>query len=90
MNAEDRVDGMENASMGDTHAWEASFDPEEALSDFSFVNYSSSYAYSELKNDVNKLRWSKNIPEWAFALLLRGVGVHHAGMNKGYRSLVEA
>ncbi|KAF5334374.1 hypothetical protein D9611_013536 [Ephemerocybe angulata] len=77
------------ASSG-TATWEQSFDPNQPLADFSFVDQKSSYAMSELDQDIQKLRWGGKVPEWAFDLLRRGIGVHHSGMNKGYRSLVEA
>ncbi|KAJ3535158.1 hypothetical protein NMY22_g6618 [Coprinellus aureogranulatus] len=73
-----------------TWTWEQSFDPDQVLPEFSFANYRSSYAVSELEQDIEKLSWGDQVPAWAFSLLRRGIGVHHAGMNKGYRSLVEA
>lgn len=80
---EDRVPGAVEWT------WEESFDPDQVLHDFSFANPVSSYTRSELEQDVKRLQWGGRVPKWAFDLLRRGVGVHHAGMNKGYRSLVE-
>jgi hypothetical protein len=47
-----------------------------------------SYSKSELEEDIAKLAWV-SIEPWALACLRRGIAVHHAGMNKRYRSLVE-
>ncbi|KAJ2928268.1 hypothetical protein H1R20_g8843, partial [Candolleomyces eurysporus] len=73
-----------------TWSWEASFDPDQPLQDFSFIDYKSSYSLSELEEEIGKLTWGGRVKEKEFALLRRGIGVHHAGMNKGYRSLIEA
>ncbi|KAJ7511822.1 hypothetical protein B0H11DRAFT_2268815 [Mycena galericulata] len=69
-------------------SWESSFDLDEPSAQFSFAG--TSYSRSELVKDIHELsRWS-NAPDWALQALERGVGVHHAGMNKKYRSLVES
>jgi len=67
------------------HSWESSFDPEEPSPQFSFAGTRSSYSGNELEAD---LRWSHTKP-WVIEALRRGIAVHHAGMNKKYRSLVE-
>ncbi len=70
-------------------SWEGSFDPSDPLPEFSFADIKR-YSQSDLKSDIKDLRRSKaSIPEWAFHGLLRGVAVHHSGMNKGYRNLIE-
>ncbi|KAK7063652.1 hypothetical protein R3P38DRAFT_2819611 [Favolaschia claudopus] len=69
------------------HSWESSFDPKEPSAQFSFAG-TTAYSKSELAEQIKDLRrWT---PDWALAALQRGVGVHHAGMNKKYRSLVES
>ncbi|KIJ46122.1 hypothetical protein M422DRAFT_165687 [Sphaerobolus stellatus SS14] len=79
---EDDLPEMEQSS-------ETSFDPNDPSDNFSFAGIGSSYGRRELLNDLEDLRkWSKT-PEWAIAAIQRGIGVHHAGMNKAYRSLVE-
>ncbi|KAG1725082.1 uncharacterized protein EDB91DRAFT_1267695 [Suillus paluster] len=58
----------------DTSEWQASFRPDDPLPDFSFAGQST----------------VPPPPEWALKSLRRGIAVHHAGMNRGYRSLVES
>ncbi|KAJ7686854.1 hypothetical protein B0H17DRAFT_1071320 [Mycena rosella] len=71
------------------HSWESSFDPEEPSSQFSFAGITS-YSKSDLAEEIQALRRWSSTPDWALAALERGVGVHHAGMNKKYRSLIES
>ncbi|TVY82683.1 putative helicase [Lachnellula suecica] len=63
------------------------FDPEAPQSDFSFAD-PKKLQKSELDEYIRALRW-KNIREELLELLKRGVGVHHAGMNRKYRQCVE-
>lgn len=63
------------------------FDPEAPQADFTFAN-PKQLQKSELDEYVRSLRW-KRIPEELIQLLQRGVGVHHAGMNRKYRQCVE-
>ncbi|KAJ6557124.1 hypothetical protein B0H10DRAFT_1967384 [Mycena sp. CBHHK59/15] len=70
-----------------TYSWESSFNPDHPSSESSFAG-TASFSTSELTEHIDDLRWS-NTPDWALEALMRGVGVHHAGMNKIYRSLVE-
>ncbi|KAG2134032.1 uncharacterized protein EDB93DRAFT_852671 [Suillus bovinus] len=80
----------EEDKRADTSEWQASFRPDDPLSDFSFAGQSTSYTASELDEDITDLVRRKSfIPEWALKCLRRGIAVHHAGMNKGYRALVE-
>ncbi|RXW18628.1 hypothetical protein EST38_g7226 [Candolleomyces aberdarensis] len=71
-----------------TWSWEESFDPNRPLEDFSFIDYKSSYSLSELEESIPKSSGGAQQDHWA--LLRRGIGVHHDGMNKRYRSLIEA
>lgn len=71
-----------------TPSWESSFDPSDPSQAFSFTSVHTSYSKAELARDIRKISFA-NIPEWAISALKRGIGVHHAGMNKHYRSLVE-
>lgn len=69
-------------------SWEASFDPEDPSPQFSFAN-TTKYPKAEMEEAINGLvRWG-NVKDWVVKALLRGIAVHHAGMNKQYRSLVE-
>jgi hypothetical protein len=68
-------------------SWESSFDPQEPLPQFSFANIVK-YSNEELNHDIDGLRWT-SIEKWIIDALRRGIAIHHAGMNKQYRSLVE-
>ena len=69
-------------------SWERFFSPNAPSAEFTFIGHRSVYSMSDLKKDIEALAWT-NIPSWAIAGLRRGIAVHHAGMNKHYRSLVE-
>ena len=76
-----REDASEGASVYDF------FDPEAPQTDFSFAN-PKQLQKAELDEYVRALRW-KHIREELIDLLKRGIGVHHAGMNRKYRQCVE-
>ncbi|KAG1903002.1 uncharacterized protein F5891DRAFT_111844 [Suillus fuscotomentosus] len=81
----------EEDKRADTSEWQASFRPDDPLPDFSFAGQNTSYTASELDEDIVHLGWrTPPIPEWALKCLRRGIAVHHAGMNKGYRAIVES
>lgn len=63
------------------------FDPLAPLSDYSFA-LPSALQSSEVASAIDSLRW-KNIRPELIELLRRGIGVHHAGMNRKYRQCVE-
>ncbi|TVY52513.1 putative helicase [Lachnellula cervina] len=63
------------------------FDPEAPQADFSFAD-PKKLQKAELDEYIRALRW-KDIREELIELLKRGVGVHHAGMNRKYRQCVE-
>jgi superfamily II RNA helicase len=63
------------------------FDPEAPQAEFSFAD-PKRLQKSELDDFIKALRW-KDIKEELIELLKRGVGVHHAGMNRKYRQCVE-
>jgi hypothetical protein len=70
-------------------SWESSFDPSEPSKDFSFAGNYISVSKEDVDNEIARLaRWSGVDPR-ALAALKRGIGVHHSGMNKAYRALVE-
>src|SRR6266702_4485460 len=69
-------------------SWQSSFNPNNPSPEFSFVGRRSSLSMSDLEKHMQDLSWT-SIPKWAFAALRRGIAVHHSGMNKHYRSLVE-
>jgi ATP-dependent RNA helicase DDX60 len=66
-------------------SWESSFDPEDPSPQFSFAGFNKSYSKDDLNEDLG---WWK-LDQWMIDGLRRGIAVHHAGMNKRYRSVVE-
>ena len=70
-------------------SWEASFDPSEPSKDFSFAGNYINISREDVDNEIARLaKWS-GVDKRALAALKRGIGIHHSGMNKGYRGLVE-
>lgn len=69
----------------DTSSWESTFDPDAPLPDFSFVGRCNT---KELQDDIDDL-WNMKEKSWEIQALRRGIAVHHAGMKKQYRSLIE-
>jgi len=69
------------------HSWESYFDPKDPSPQFSFAG-ASSYSKEELLADIASLSWTST-PDFLFRALWRGIAVHHSGMNKSYRVLVE-
>jgi hypothetical protein len=79
----------EEDKRADTSEWQASFRPGDPQSDFSFGGHSTSYPASELEDIADLTKRKPPPPEWALRCLTRGIAVHHAGMNRGDRSLIE-
>ncbi|KAM3565682.1 hypothetical protein ARSEF4850_001282 [Beauveria asiatica] len=80
-----KTDMMREASV-EASKWE-SFDPEAPLDRFSFAN-GKKIANSELTPLIERLI-KANVQPKLIAALGRGVAVHHAGMNRNYRQIVE-
>jgi hypothetical protein len=80
------LDG-EGLQEGEYQSWESYFDPEDPSPQFSFSD-SSAYAKEELLEDIRSLDWTST-PDFLLRGLRRGIAVHHSGMNKTYRVLVE-
>lgn len=59
------------------------FDPDAPREEFSFANLQK-VEKAEMEGYFRKLTW-QGIPEWLMRALTRGIGVHHAGMNRKYR-----
>lgn len=72
----------------ETRSWEDTFDPEEPLPEFSFAGPWVSYSKAELEEDIDALKWA-GVQPWAIDALKVGIAVHHAGMNRKYRTLIE-
>lgn len=87
--AKERAHRHKGSENEEDTAWEADFDPKAPCPEFSFAGDKTTYDRSSLDKDLDGLRWT-NTPSWAIDACTRGVAVHHSGMNKQYRSLVEA
>ena len=70
-------------------SWLESFNPETPLLQFSFQSARSKKLGQEVGADVTDLTRWKDIPEWMVTCLRRGIGVHHSGLNRKVRQLVE-
>lgn len=81
-----RLDLAREEANRDTSPWE-SFDPDAPLAEFSLAD-TSKISREELDSHLNSLKWQRCKPELLNALR-RGLGVHHAGMNRQYRQAVE-
>jgi hypothetical protein len=90
-NQEDDEGGSKTDRMRDESSDGASvydlFDPLAPQADFSFAN-PKQLQKAELEEFIRQLR-RKNIREDLIDLLRRGIGIHHAGMNRKYRQCVE-
>ncbi|KAI9567890.1 hypothetical protein HD554DRAFT_2314563 [Boletus coccyginus] len=76
--------------MTETVEWQATFDPNAPLPQFSFAGQHTSYTQSMLEEELAQLaRWTST-PEYVLFCLQRGIAVHHSGMNKRYRTVVES
>ncbi|KAJ6104961.1 DEAD/DEAH box helicase [Penicillium sp. IBT 16267x] len=84
--ATSRADEVRDSASAEGSLWEL-FDPERPLEEFSLadpkkLSRSGFLAYTE----ELELR---DIPPWLIDALERGIGVHHAGMNRKYRQICE-
>jgi hypothetical protein len=77
----------ETPQQGEEQSWESYFDPDYPSPQFSFAG-TSAYPKEELQEDIASLDWTST-PKFLFKALWRGIAVHHSGMYKGYRILVE-
>ena len=79
-----KEDALRDNASGEGHAFD-SFDPEKPLDQFTFADVKKS-TREELEEDLKDLRWVDIKPQLLDALR-RGIGVHHAGMNRRYRQV---
>ncbi|KAJ3744995.1 hypothetical protein DFH05DRAFT_1397236 [Lentinula detonsa] len=70
-----------------SHAWQATFNEEDPLADFSFAGRPSWKMMDKVIQDLSGPRVQTS--DWAIRALRRGIAVHHAGMSKGYRVAIE-
>lgn len=80
-------DDVDNERLQDDPSIWTTFDPNAPLSQFSFAD-ETKLTKSELEEMIYSLRFKEINPDIVEALR-RGIGVHHAGMNRKYRQTVE-
>ncbi|TLD21429.1 hypothetical protein PspLS_09123 [Pyricularia sp. CBS 133598] len=81
-----KMDLVREEGQKDVSKWEY-FDPHAPLARFSFAD-SRKCQLEDLEELIRSLKWANLDPIFIEALR-RGVGVHHAGMNRKYRQVVE-
>ncbi|RAH51209.1 putative DEAD/DEAH box helicase [Aspergillus brunneoviolaceus CBS 621.78] len=81
-----RADRLREAASEEPD-WYASFDPDEPLNRFSLAN-GRAISKSDFETYAAELE-SFDVPDRFIDALRRGVGVHHAGMNRKYRNVCE-
>ena len=79
-----KLDRQREAGETDVNPFEA-FDPDAPWEDFSFAN-AQKIAQSEIDTYLRQLDW-KGVAKWLQVALKRGIGIHHAGMNRKYRQM---
>lgn len=80
-------DDIGDGRMDDDPSTLSGFDPEAPIERFSLGD-ETKITRSELEWMIWSLRW-KNINPDILNALRRGIGIHHAGMNRKYRQIVE-
>ncbi|KAI9879181.1 MAG: hypothetical protein M1830_009321 [Pleopsidium flavum] len=81
-----KLDTLRDEASGEASFFD-NFDPNEPREGFSFADQRK-YQMSELREDFRRLE-RKGVETWLREALNRGIGVHHAGMNRKYRQIVE-
>lgn len=79
-----KADLVREAASRETHPME-SFDPTAPVQSCSFADQSK-LLQSELEKHIKKLSYANLNPDF-ISCLRRGIGVHHAGMNRAYRQV---
>lgn len=81
-----KADRMQEAASEEANP-HANFNPDAAVNGFHFANIAKAEA-AELAAIHRELS-RRNLAPWLMESLTRGIGVHHAGMNRKYRQAVE-
>lgn len=81
-----KMDKIQDAASDDANPY-ANFDPEAPVDGFHFAARHRA-GISELNMYYGQMKW-RGLPPWLTDGLQRGIGVHHAGMNRKYRQVVE-
>ncbi|KAG6985331.1 alpha-glucosidase [Physcia stellaris] len=81
-----KADQIQDAASSDVDPW-VSFNPEDPIDGFHFAAKHKADK-ADLSTWFHQLR-RRDLPSWLLDALSRGIGVHHAGMNRKYRQVVE-
>lgn len=81
-----KTDLQKDAATRDSDKWEW-FDPNAPAEGYTFADYSK-MQNSEIQEYIKKLRY-QDVQPWLIDALYRGIGIHHAGMPRSYRTCVE-
>lgn len=81
-----RADQIRESASIETNQW-ALFDPERPVEMFSLADFKKLQP-SEFAVYAEQLK-RREMPKWLIDALERGIGVHHAGMNRKYRQICE-
>lgn len=81
-----KMDKIQDAASDEANPY-ANFDPDAPVDGFHFAARHKAEA-SELNMYYGQMKW-RGLPSWLTDGLQRGIGVHHAGMNRKYRQVVE-
>lgn len=81
-----KMDKLQDVASDEVNPY-ASFDPDAPVDGFHFASRHKAEA-SELNIYFRQMKW-RGLPSWLIDGLERGIGVHHAGMNRKYRQVVE-
>ena len=79
-----KVDRARDAASSEASPF-ASFDPEAPLDGFHFAE-----KHKAESSELSRYYWQmkkRGLPDWLKQGLSRGIGVHHAGMNRKYRQM---
>ena len=81
-----KMDKIQDAASDEANPY-ANFDPDAPVDGFHFAARHKA-AVSDLDMYYGQMRY-RGLPSWLTDGLQRGIGVHHAGMNRKYRQVVE-
>jgi hypothetical protein len=81
-----KADQAKDSASSD-FSWLDLFDPKKPVEGYHLADFKKVPA-SEFDRYADSLRY-RQVPQWLIDALERGIGVHHAGMNRKYRQICE-
>ncbi|RMY56055.1 hypothetical protein D0863_13106 [Hortaea werneckii] len=81
-----KLDQQRDSADSNASPWD-SFNPDAPMDGYHFADHTK-VQLSELEIYVRQLG-RRNVQQWLIDAMQRGIGVHHAGMNRKYRQVVE-